>query len=283
MPETPLKSEPPNETLDIAKMNNTARICALVITSATLLTTGYHAAAADLGPAIIPEQKPVEDGWKISVTPYFWVAGLSGDVGSFGLPSVHLDASFGDVWDNLDFAAMIAGEARRGPYSIFGDIIYSDLSGTSATPRGVVATDATVDSRTFAGLLGAGYTVLGDEFSHLDLVGGLRVWSAKTEVSFSGGLLDGREVSDSATWVDAMAGVRGVYSFTPNVFLTGWGLVGAGGADVDWDVAAALGYRFNETVSATLGYRALGVDYSNDGFEFDVVEKGPILGLTVKF
>ncbi len=264
-------------------MINTTRICALVITGATLLSTGYHSIAADLGPAIVPEHKPVDDGWRISVSPYFWGAGLAGDVGSFGLPSVHLDASFGDVWDNLDFAAMIAGEARRGPYSIFGDIIYSDLSGTTATPRGVLATEATVDSRTFAGLVGAGYTILGDERSYLDVVGGLRVWSAKTEISFNGGLLDGREVSDSATWVDAMAGVRGVYSFTPNLFLTGWGLVGAGGADVDWDVAAALGYRFNETVSATLGYRALGVDYSNDGFEFDVVEKGPILGLTVKF
>ena len=40
-------------------------------------------------------------------------------------------------------------------------------------------------------------------------------------------------------------------------------------------VAAAIGYRFSDTVSAVAGYRALGVDYSNDGFLFDVVQQGP--------
>jgi len=65
--------------------------------------------------------------------------------------------------------------------------------------------------------------------------------------------------------------------------LASWGLVGAGGADVDWDVAAVLGYRFNDRFSAVAGYRALGVDYSDDGFLFDVVQQGPILGITMHF
>jgi hypothetical protein len=61
-------------------------------------------------------------------------------------------------------------------------------------------------------------------------------------------------------------------------------LVGAGEADIDWDVAGGLGYRINERFSATFGYRALGVDYSNDdGFLFDVVQQGPIMGLTIRF
>lgn len=65
--------------------------------------------------------------------------------------------------------------------------------------------------------------------------------------------------------------------------LSGWGLVGTGGAEIDWDVAANIGYQFNDTVSAVAGYRALGVNYRNDGFVFDTVQQGPILGLTVKF
>ena len=44
-----------------------------------------------------------------------------------------------------------------------------------------------------------------------------------------------------------------------------------------------IGYQFNDTVSAVAGYRALGVNYRNDGFVFDTVQQGPILGLTVKF
>jgi hypothetical protein len=78
--------------------------------------------------------------------------------------------------------------------------------------------------------------------------------------------------------------MRGNYSLTPEIYLTGWGLVGAGGADIDWDVAGAIGYRFNDRISSVIGYRALGVDYSNDdGFVFDVVEQGPILGMVVRF
>jgi hypothetical protein len=77
--------------------------------------------------------------------------------------------------------------------------------------------------------------------------------------------------------------VRGNYSFTPKFFAVGWGLVGAGEADIDWDVMAGIGYRINDTFSATLGYRAPGVDYSKDGFVFDVVQQGPIMGLTIRF
>jgi hypothetical protein len=78
-------------------------------------------------------------------------------------------------------------------------------------------------------------------------------------------------------------GLKGNYSITPEIYLTGWGLVGAGGADIDWDVAGAIGYRFNDRIAAVAGYRALGVDYRDDGFVFDVVQQGPILGLVVRF
>ena len=132
-------------------------------------------------------------------------------------------------------------------------------------------------------MLGAGYSLIDNSSGRLDVVGGARVWSVDTTISFTGGFLDGVSRNDGATWVDAVAGLRGNYSITPEVYLTGWGLVGAGGADIDWDVAAAIGYRFNDRTSAVAGYRALGVDYSNDGFLFDIVQQGPILGLAVRF
>lgn len=253
-----------------------------------LCVLGQDAAAADVAPVMTPEAKQVEteSGWTFTVAPYFWAAGLSGDVGmNIGRfhPTVDVDASFGDIWDHLDFAFMALGEARYDRYSVFSDLIYVKLSGSEGTPRGIVADEAEVDSETFAGLLGVGYSVLKDNTGNLDIVGGVRVWSVDTTISLSGGLLDGRSTSDGDTWVDAVGGVKGTYFITPNLFLTGWGLVGGGGADIDWDVAATVGYKFNETFSSVIGYRALGVDYSNDGFVFDVVEQGPIIGLAVKF
>ena len=251
---------------------------------AVALLSALPTRAADIYSAMAPELKQTEkEGWTFAVAPYFWAAGLSGDIAQFGLPEVHVDPDFGDILDDLDFAAMAIGEARYDRYSIFGDIIYTKISSGSATPRGILASSVDVSSETFAGLIGAGYSVLQNDKGNLDLVGGVRVWHVSTDISFDGGFLDGRDVSDSATWVDGLVGVRGKYSITDNFYLTGWGLVGGGGADVDWDVMGGIGYKFNDTVSAVAGYRALGVDYSDDGFIFDVVQQGPILGVVMHF
>jgi hypothetical protein len=80
-----------------------------------------------------------------------------------------------------------------------------------------------------------------------------------------------------------MAGFRTRYFLTDTIYLSGWGLVGAGQADLDWDVAAGLGYQFTNSLSAVAGYRALGVDYNHDGFAFDMVQQGPILGVVFRF
>jgi len=240
--------------------------------------------AADLTP-LAPEAKTVEtrSGWEFTVAPYFWAAGISGDIRQFGLPTVSIDADFGDILSNLDFAFMATAEARYDRYSIIGDVIYTKLSADAHTPNGILAGSVDVTSETFAGLLGVGYAVLENQNGHLDVVGGAKVWSVDTDLSFNGGLLGGIKREDSATWVDAVVGLRGNYFFTPEIYATGWGLVGGGGADVDWDVGLGLGYKFNDTISAVAGYRALGVDYENDGFIFDVVQRGPILGVSFHF
>lgn len=248
------------------------------------LCWGAGAYAADIAPGL-PQSEMVESesGWTYTVAPYFWAAGLSGEMKQFGLPSVHINSNFDDIWDDLDFAFMGAGEARYDRFSIFGDVLYTKIGASANTRDGILANSVDVTSNTFAGLLGAGYSVLDSQAGHLDVVGGVRFWSVDTTITFNGGLLGGRQVDDGATWVDAVVGVRGNYYLTPEFYLTGWGLVGGGGADLDWDVSLALGYKFTDSISAVAGYRALGVDYRNDGFVFDVVQKGPFLGVAFHF
>ncbi|KQV81948.1 hypothetical protein [Rhizobium sp. Root1220] len=260
-----------------------ARGAAVVVLGVTAICGSGR--AADVTQLLAPgaEQVETQSGWTFTLAPYFWGAGMSGDIAQFGLPEVHVDASFSDIFDHLDFAAMAIGEARYGRYSVFGDVIYTKLSNDASTRRGIVADSIEVTSKTFAGLLGAGYTVVEGPSGNLDVVGAARLWSADTTISFNGGLLGGVERDDDATWVDALAGVKGSFFFTPSIYATGWAMVGAGGADLDWDVMAGVGYKFNETVSAVAGYRALGVDYRNDGFVFDVVQQGPILGVAIRF
>lgn len=230
------------------------------------------------------EVKSVDnDNWAFAISPYFWGAGLSGNIGQFNLPTVHLESDFSDILKDLDFAFMAMGEARNDRLSIFGDVMYTKISTGSGTPRGIIAGSVRLKSETFSGLIGAGYSVLQSERGNLDLVAGVRVWYAGSKVSYAGGMLDGVSARDSATWVDGMVGLRGKYSLTENVYLSGWGLVGAGQADLDWDVAATIGYQFSDRISAVAGYRALGVNYRKSGFVFDAVQQGPILGMVIRF
>lgn len=256
------------------------------IALASLLTLSLSAQAADamaplaLQPDYSSEAAP---GWHFSASPYLWAAGVDGTVGQFGLPPAKLDSDFSDVLGELDFAFMGMAEGRNDRFSVFSDIIYTKLSTSDASPKGILTQSIGVTSQTFTGFFGGGYSILTSGKDHLDVIAGARVWYASTELSLQGGLLHGTNRSDSATWVNAVAGMRGAYFLSDKVYLTGWGNVGAGQAKLDWDVAAAVGYQIKDRLSAVAGYRALGVDYSQDGFVFDVVQQGPILGLTYHF
>ena len=107
------------------------------LTCAGSLLLAESGMAADVYSPVTPEAKQVvtEEGWTFTVAPYFWAAGISGDVGLFGLPPVEVDASFSDIFDHLDFGAMAIGEARYDRYSIFGDIIYTKISGRRHASR----------------------------------------------------------------------------------------------------------------------------------------------------
>lgn len=222
------------------------------------------------------------DEWRVSVSPYVWASGIKGKVGQFGQPPAKLDSSFSDIVSELDLAFMAAAEARYQRFSVLSDVMYSELSGGGST-GGVLSRKVDIKSTSFSGFLGAGYTVLQTDQGHFDLVGGGRLWHASTKIELKGGALDGRGRRDSATWVDAVAGVRGQYALSENWYLTGWGVIGAGEAKLDWDATAAVGYQFKSNLSAVLGYRALGVNFNRNGFVYNVIQQGPILGLAVRF
>lgn len=266
-------------------MMNNYRLSALVL--AVLLGSPSIAVAADLpllSVASEPEKQALkQDEWHFSASPYFWAAGISGTAGQFGLPPAKMSMDFGSLLGDLDFSFMGVVEGHYDRYSLFSDIIYTKLSTGGETPLGVLSQNVDVASETFSGLFGAGYSLLQDERNRLDLVAGGRVWYASTEISFEGGQFDGHSGRDIAAWVDAVAGLRGKYFISDSLYFTGWGVVGGGQAKIDWDVAATLGYQFKESLSAVAGYRALGVEYSRDGFIYDVVQQGPILGLVFHF
>ncbi|MBB3979823.1 hypothetical protein GGQ64_005068 [Rhizobium azooxidifex] len=248
-------------------------VCSIVFASALTLSPSAKAADKQFLPFQPEAGGETSSVWQFNASPYFWAAGIDGTVGQFGLPPASLKSGFGDILKHLDFAFMGVAEGRYDSFSVSSD----------HSPAGILTNNIGVTSETFSGLVGGGYSLLTNGRNHLDVIVGARLWYASTKVSFSGGVLDGVSREDSATWIDAVAGFRGTYFFTDQFYLTGWGNVGAGQADLDWDVAGAIGYQIKDSISAVAGYRAMGVDYSSGGFDYDVVQKGPIPGLVFHF
>jgi hypothetical protein len=223
--------------------------------------------------------------WEVTIAPYLWAAGLNGDIGLFDLPEVEVDQSFADIFETLEFGAMAVTEIRYGRFGFFTDLMYAKTSDAAGTPAGILAEDVELESETLTFTAMGEYRVVDNPRGSFDVMAGGRLWSVDNEISFSGGVLDGVSADDGDTWIDPMIGARGRLNVTPKVFVNGWAMAGGFGVSSDfaWDLMAGVGYQFNDTFSTAVGYRALGVDYENDGFVFDMVQHGPILGLIVRF
>ena len=55
------------------------------------------------------------------------------------------------------------------------------------------------------------------------------------------------------------------------------------GARRTWQALGTLNYVLTDHLSASAGYKALAVDYNEDGHVFDATLSGPVLGLTWRF
>lgn len=259
------------------------------------------AAAADLAPA------PDTGGWRFTLAPYIWGVGLSGDVGVFGKGPVDVDIPFSDILEKLDFAAMVAGEAHNGTWGVFVDLNYTSLSADESRSRTLEKNlanlnpsitgevRAEVDIKEFFGTFMGQWRAVDSDQMTFDVMAGARYWNIENEISARGTLSGGGPLdlsitkelsgSDGASWVDPMVGVRSRINTDTAFYLTGWGMIGGFGigSDLNWDVMGGVGYEWTDRFSTVLAYRALGVDYEDGGFVYDVVQQGVALGAVISF
>lgn len=236
-----------------------------------------------------------EDKWRFEIAPYIWAPGLSGDTGVRDR-TVSVDADFAQVIHDSDsiIGLMLHTEAGRGRWSGFVDVTYAKI-GVEDTPLpafpgfSVDTTSSTLwleaggayrfidgqplgasDSKfkvSVDGLLGARLTVLGFELSASDI---------------------GASVDQTSTWVDPFIGARARFDFGEHWALSLRGDVGGFGAgsQFTWQAIGLIGYKFNIGTCATTvfaGYRALGQDFQDTKFEWDMVIHGPMVGINFAF
>ena len=85
-----------------------------------------------------------------------------------------------------------------------------------------------------------------------------------------------RVVSREDDWFDPYIGLRGRYNLNEKFYLTAKADIGGFGvgADLTWQAEAALGVQLSRNMYSEVGYRALGVDYEQDGILMDTITHG---------
>ena len=93
-----------------------------------------------------------------------------------------------------------------------------------------------------------------------------------------------RNISRDDYWFDPYAGLRARYNFNKTFYTAVRGEVGGGAAsDLMWEVEGVIGINLTRSIFTEIGYRALAVDYDNDGLLFDTIMHGPQITTGITF
>ena len=269
---------------------------------------------APLGAAAQPDAPP----WKFSLMPYLWVPSVDGKL-NYGPPpsgggSANINIDTSTLLDNLDFAFMINGEARKGRWLVATDVIYLDFGHMDSSvrsvtfdlgPRGRIDVGAGENSGTQSKLKGwlwtavGGYAAIQDPRANLDVIGGFRYLSLDATTNW--------QLSANVTVTDPVGVATATFQRQGSVSKsdTLWaGIVGAKGraklgasdwfvnyyADVGgwsdlftWQGAAGIGYAFRWG-DVLLDYRYLYYSQSGQDKLIDNISFGGFaLGVNFRF
>jgi hypothetical protein len=228
-----------------------------------------------------PDPAAVAEGWRLEVTPYLWGPSFKGRVG-IGDHVTDVNASFSDLFRELNFAFMGVFEADTDRITTISDFVYMNLSDERATPD-LPFSNADATGKSFIFTTEAGYRLLGDEGTFVEVLGGIRSWHVRGELQLDPGLVSGLDVSESRGWVDGIFAVRGKYRFTNKWSVAGYGDIGGGGSNLTYQIIGTASADIGNRYAIVFGYRHLHVAYNKDRFLFDTGMGGPIFGFAFKF
>jgi hypothetical protein len=231
-----------------------------------------------------PQKTPntSDDNWHVSISPYLWFAGVHGTVGALGR-TVGFDASAGDVLSKLNIGLMGAVEARKKRFLLPVDFMWIKLSDDTGLPLSPFPGITSIKVKITQTVLTpkAGYELVDHERLKADAIVGIRYWHLGQNFSLEpSGLLSNS--SQSANWVDVVAGARFTMALSPKATIMVLGDAGGGGANLDYQVVGLLGYKVKRNVILQAGWRYLDVNYHpSSSFVYDAAQNGLLLGVTI--
>jgi hypothetical protein len=258
-------------------------------------------------------QAPAEDKWTFSLMPYLWLPNFSGKF-NYGPPpsggaTANVEVSADTILSDLDFAFMIAGEARKGRWLIGTDLIYLDLSSSDSEVKSVdfnpgsgpvnVST-SNLNAGTQSSLKGTvwtlvgGYAVVQEPGMSVDVIGGFRYlgldaktdWQLNATVTLPNSTLNfarsGSVEKTENLWA-AIVGVKGQVKLgASNWFVPYYVDLGGASSLFTWQGVVGVGYKFHWG-DVRLDYRYLYYDQSGDKLVQDLAIGGFALGVNFRF
>jgi hypothetical protein len=231
---------------------------------------------------------------------------------------VSIDQTFSDIADDSDsilgfmgslniVSDRFVGQINTALVRVEGTNVRARAPASSGVPVSVsLETDIISEAVWVEGF--AGYRVLDRRFGEanrdrftLDAFVGLRVTSVDIRVDATAELevelpsertLEGgvrESIDESHIWLEHFVGMRTGVEFGEHWSAMIRGDVGGFGmtdSRFAWQVLGGVVYRWERegwTCSVFGGYRALGQEYENNGFVWDTVTHGPIIGLSIAF
>lgn len=276
-----------------------------------LLLTAALAGATLLAPLQALAEAPA-DKWTFSIMPYLWVPSVDGKL-RFGPPPVNggtanVSVDADSILDNLDFAFMITGEARKGRWLIATDYIYLDFGKADSAVRSVdfnpgagpinISTGAANGSAQ-SSLRGDLWTLVGgyaavEGKASLDVIGGFRYlgisartdWQLNAAVTLPNSTLtfarSGNAEKSDSIWT-AIVGAKGRAKLGESPwFVNYYADVGGGSSTFTWQGVAGVGYAFRWG-DIVFDYRYLYYSQSGDKLIDNVSFGGFALGANFRF
>ena len=259
---------------------------------------------------------------QFSLTPYIWLPTINanlnypvsslpngGSGGPAGLaPDGSLNSEIGpnDYLSKLNFALMLNGEVRRGPWSATFDYIGIKATGLGSRVNSFkpfdrpdipvsnsLNTSTTSTIKTTLWTLSAGYELIANDRMRLDGFAGARFgnldttidWSLSAQITLpNSDRVVARQgtASNSRSFSDGIVGVRGRYRFSEQWSMPYYLDVGAGTSQLTWQAMLGASYTFGWG-DVIVAYRHLSMSNDKNTAVTDFELSGPMIGATFRF
>ena len=224
-------------------------------------------------------------GIQFEISPYVWVAGVSGTTRIGPRTPINDDARFSDTTASLSGGFMGTFEARKDRWGALFDAFYIQFSKDSRPLLdGRLGTARAEFDETIYQLAGT-YRVSEDPATAVDVLLGVRYPTSDLDLSFSPSQLipGGASRSGKKSWTDGFVGLRIGHKLSDKWSVVGYADIGGGGTEKSWQLLAGVNYKFSDTISAKFGYRILNNDFDEQDFLHNAKLGGFYGGVGIRF